>query len=600
MIRIFTLLFSLTFMVFVIAIESSFANQQEEELIRQNKAAAKSSTNSAMFIVHRIKCLKSNDRTALNACNKALSIKPNDAAIKNKKIALHNKLNPKPKPQPNRRVTKAPAPQKIQAVKKIPTPQKIQPAKKVPTHKNNRITNKQKKPINNKVRKAKPLAPSPNNKIREDKKKVISQIQQKLNALGFNAGIADGIAGKNTKQAIKDFQVLTKSLIRPKIDKELLFTLTKAQKQHNVADKQYTLAKQQFSDGDLDATSIIIEKYLSIAPWHKNLRLLDRELKEQIAQNEEEKIRKENTDRLAAIKAASDLAKQTQIEEQNSLRKRELDILVTLAQSQFASQDNEGATSTINKGLLLSPDNETLLNLQERIQIISDKRIKLNIIISNSKQMFQSGNYEDSLSLIENGLILNPNHTDLLTLKDKIILRQKDIQVQKEKDETLSILYSRALISFNNNELDSAIAFVEKGLSLEPEDLNLLKLKSNISTKEEEIRLKNETDKKLANITLQASNNLQNNHIEQALKIVNEGLTQFPNTQSLLELKSNIILKEKELTKLEQEKRKKVAMLLSLIKQKQDLLEVIDNNALTQNQTLLNQAQQTLENSLIQ
>lgn len=35
---------------------------------------------------------------------------------------------------------------------------------------------------------------------------LIRAVQKKLNAMGFDAGIADGIIGPNTRRAIRDFQ----------------------------------------------------------------------------------------------------------------------------------------------------------------------------------------------------------------------------------------------------------------------------------------------------------------------------------------------------------------------------------------------------------
>lgn len=128
-IKLLKLVFS-TLLISLISIEFSSANQQEEKLIQQNKEAAKSSTNQAMFVVHRIKCLNSNDRAALNACNKALSINPNAAALRNRKVLLSNRLNPKPKKQPVRKVTKVPARPVKQVVRKTPAPIKAQITKK--------------------------------------------------------------------------------------------------------------------------------------------------------------------------------------------------------------------------------------------------------------------------------------------------------------------------------------------------------------------------------------------------------------------------------------------------------------------------------------
>lgn len=52
--------------------------------------------------------------------------------------------------------------------------------------------------------------------------KLIKSIQEKLNYLGYNAGLADGISGRKTKQAIREFQKSSGLTVDGKYSKYLL------------------------------------------------------------------------------------------------------------------------------------------------------------------------------------------------------------------------------------------------------------------------------------------------------------------------------------------------------------------------------------------
>ena len=623
----------------LISCEPSIADQQEERLIQQNKQAAKSSTNQAMFVVHRIKCLNSTDRAALNACNKALSINPNVPALRNRRVLLSNKLNPKSRTQPARRVTIAP----VRPVR--------QPAQRAPVPKT-QVTNKPYKPARKVVRNI--PAPRVNNERDNENRKLVIQVQKSLNTLGFNVGQADGIAGKNTMQAIEDFLTLTKNKISPKLDEKLYSTLKEAQEQHYIADKKYQLAKRSLEDGDTEESTQIIKQNLQSAPWHKDFISLNIELKQKIAQNKNSQKIIENsvtadTEKDSALKA--EIATQT--------NQKQIKTLIDLALVQFDNKDIKNAISTLEKGLELSPDNKDLLSLQDKIKIYNDQQVAIDKLVLESQKMYQNGKHNNSMSLIEEGLVLNPNQPELLTLKKKVLLKQDQIKAQNEKEETLSILYARALKGFNNNELDSAIAFIEKGLSLEPQHQKLLELKSNITNKQDEIivqknreskltdlynkslssfknnefstaiamineglsldsdhpkllelktqvlvkqnevQTRNQKDGQLASLFKKASDSLQNNQLDSALALIDEGLLLDSNKLNLIELKRDVVQKKNESIALEKNNQK-IAMMFNLIGEKQNILKAIDDKMSTEQQLLLIQAQQTLESSLSQ
>ena len=659
MIRKPTAITFLALIALIISFESVLADQQEQKLIQQNQEAAKSSTNKAMFVVHRIKCMTSNDRTALIACNKALSINPNEASLRKRKVLLSNKLNPKPKQQI---VRKAPAPvRKIKPqIKKAPTTvRKTQPlVKKTPTPKKIQIAKKIPKPI--KTIALKTSSQKAKAKTLNDKKKTIIKIQQSLNHLGFNVGRPDGIAGKNTKLAIDNFQSLTKSK-NNKLGEKLLLELQKAQKHHDIANQKYTLAKQQLKDGNLEGASTSIYTYLKNAPWHTDLQSLQKDLKQQVSLKEQNNKQKEISEQLTTQNKTVSLPLKSKLETKENPDQKELTSLIELAQTQFAMKDIEKATSTINKAKLINPSNEVLLSLKNNIEIYKnevqankEKDETLSILYARALKSFDNNEldsavafvdkgltlesthpkllelkskisiktketinqenkieavagfynealvsfnnfeFDTAISSINEGLSLDANNLELLELKAKVLSKQTEVDLQKDKDKKLTSLYSQASESFNQNKIEIAIATLNQGLSLDSSNLKLLELKANVLAKQNEIQLQKNTDEKLAILYSQASTNLLKNKIDAALALVDEGLALDPNKLNLLELKRDIFVKRDELTTLEKNNQK-ISKLLSLISEKQDLIETISKKLQTEQQPLLNKAQQTIK-----
>ncbi|WP_299872926.1 peptidoglycan-binding protein [uncultured Cocleimonas sp.] len=582
-----------TSLIFFLSFEPCFSETtQEQRYIKQNQEAAKSSTNQAMFVVHRIKCLNSIGQAALNACNKAMSINSGVPEVRNRKIFLSNKLNPRPKKI--RKVIPPPIRQEKPQIRNKPTPKPS----------TTKLYRKPPKAVKNITR----TSPTPKREKSSPKKdnKVVIQIQKILNQLGFNIGKADGIAGKKTKQAIKDFQSITKSESRPNLDDKLLIELQKAQKLHAVADQKYNLANQQLAEGNLEKSALIIETQLKTAPWHINLKSLNKELQQQVVLQEKSRDSKNTNEKLTSAAPSSN----TNI--------------------------------------------DPIKDETPKISSVNDKESQLANIISEAQEMLQNGKLNYSMALVEKGLALNPNQLNLLDLKDKVLLKQNEIQTKKVKDETLSILYSRAFSSFNKSEIDSATAFIDKGLSLDPSHIKLLELKSKILEKRNAARVQNDKDERISNLYARSLDTLQNNdlnramslaneglsidsnnqklfdlkakieakqievqvqkendetlailydrsldsfrnnEIDSAIALVNEGLSLNNNNPKLLELKRDIMLKKDELTASEK-KNQKIAMMLRLIEEKQKNLDVMENKSLNEQQTLLFKAQQTLE-----
>ena len=76
-------------------------------------------------------------------------------------------------------------------------------------------------------------------------KNLIKNVQELLNLLGYKAGFADGISGKKTEKAIKEFQRKSGLGVTGKITEQLLFSLQKQLKLNNETRAETSNSKKQ-------------------------------------------------------------------------------------------------------------------------------------------------------------------------------------------------------------------------------------------------------------------------------------------------------------------------------------------------------------------
>lgn len=294
----------------------------ENSYIEANKKKAAASTNDAMFTVHRITCLKASGNAALAACNKALAIKPNDVVINNRKATLLKALRPPPTPKVKVKQPKPPVARVAPPVVKKKQPVLPVPVSTLPKQDKAKNVEKKNRPIEKEKAKKEAVEKRDSRESRnaQSKKKMTKRVQTILNQLGFDIGVADGVAGKKTYKAIKKFQKLSKRSLNRKIDAALLSTLKKAQSKHKKANTLHTSATKQQDSGKLDKALTTIEKGLASAPWHKALKILKTKIEQQIASeksNEAEKVKLakatlENEREEAAKKVETQKAKKIQ------------------------------------------------------------------------------------------------------------------------------------------------------------------------------------------------------------------------------------------------------------------------------------------------
>lgn len=479
------------------------SGQDESSFIRKNQEAVKSSTNSALYTVYRIKCLNTQGKSGLAACNQALSIKPNIPALIKRRLLLSAQLKPKRKPVV-RYTPQKPKPVKI--AKPIVKPSISKPVQKTKVTQKS-IDTLRKEEI-----------------ARKRTKEIIVNVQRLLIKLGFDVSVADGIAGKNTRKAIKKYIKLSKRKTSSKINMKLLSDLKKALKLQKKADKNYDLAKEHVSDGEFSEALGAIERGLKLLPWHASLITLKTTVHTQIAANndmkqkeltlqmslrkadEEALKQKQKAELIALQKAKREAEEQKKLEEQENLKKareekkllaqqqairkqekelRRIEEIIFKARGELNQNNFVASLQSVNKGLLFSPENGQMRQLKENIKSAQKEHQlaeKLKRITKNAKKMFDKNDQKKAALLISEGLEINPNDQTLLSLKETLLAK-------KAQGIKLSKLLSKSRKLLNDGSFEDVINLASNGLLINPKHPELLEIKQRATEEQEQVMI---------------------------------------------------------------------------------------------------------------
>jgi len=176
------------------------------------------------------------------------------------------------------------------------------------------------------------------------------------------------------------------------------------------------------------------------------------------------------------------------------------------------------ALQVLNEALGIEPDNKELK--ARAAQVKKDQiSVKLNAIILRAEQAASAGRWDDSIEILNNGLIGDP---------DEKILKTKLAEImQSKREEKLDSALNLADMAARTEKWETAVATLNEILVSEPDNPIFLK-------KFDEI-LKLERNSKIKNLRAQAKNLIKAEKFEEALAAWNELLTLEPeNRQAVL------------------------------------------------------------------
>lgn len=145
----------------------------------------------------------------------------------------------------------------------------------------------------------------------------------------------------------------------------------------------------------------------------------------------------------------------------------------------------EQSLELVDQGLNLAPDQQDLLKMREDLQsrLHAEKLRRMDEIAEQARELRNKGDLDESLELIERGLDIVSEHDALLALRSDV---QRDLQ--RRSDVAKLVVEASGLLKAD--QLDESLSRVEKGLQLEPDHAVLKRLRADIE--ERKVERKNE------------------------------------------------------------------------------------------------------------
>lgn len=171
-------------------------------------------------------------------------------------------------------------------------------------------------------------------------------------------------------------------------------------------------------------------------------------------------------------------------------------------------------------GLNAVPEDARLLALRERIQNYR----KAEDYLEQAKQKQEAGNLRNSSILVQKGLRLVAQHPELLALQEEI---KKVFQRQQQEVQE----YLQQARDYQDEQLPKALAVIEKGLRIAPDQESLLALRRELKTKQQQA---------LSRILRQVGEYRRNGDLEKSLVALQAGLELAPNHSVLRKLETQV------------------------------------------------------------
>ncbi len=464
--------------------KSNLEEQQWANKRRQSTTGKEASGQTAALKLNRLYCKSRTGREALDACEKVLAEVPDDSDAKRRQAQLLAALGP------SQRDSRSPAEPPVSVQGEEKDAQASVPASG------------------------------------QGKRQLIADIQEKLNLLGLDAGPVDGLAGQRTRAAAQQFAGL--SGISPALDEQLASALERALDQDRSATLLVSEAEEIARRGELDNAFEVVQSARVRAPWNVAAQTFEVELKSRIGVRDEE-----NRRRFADVQQ----------------------MVVTIDQA-LTTGDLETAGAIAAEGLEKYPDEGSFARLGQRVaderkQLEAEERERIAkkvALLERALAARSEGALDQALDLLTEGLMLAPDDTQLLALRNEIETQQ--VADERERNAALELaarleeLDRLALAARRVGDLDTSLIYIDEALALAPENLVLGDLRQAVEAERRrerrELAAAAARADRAEKLLVEAQRLQGEQKFGKVLALVDEGLTLVPDHEGLEALRSSI------------------------------------------------------------
>jgi serine/threonine-protein kinase PpkA len=199
------------------------------------------------------------------------------------------------------------------------------------------------------------------------------------------------------------------------------------------------------------------------------------------------------------------------------------------------------------------------------VDLAAQRRAEADQLLAQARQRQQAGALEDSLTRIDQGLKLAPDHPALLALREEVSRQLAEATARKAREEQqiqaqlqAEQFLDQAQRSRQEGRLDLSLIHIEQGLQAVPDHPLLLALKQDVLARQTELtrreeaaerqrteaeRQKTETEqrrRKADELLARALDSQRNRAYETSLLQIEQGLQQVPDHSRLLALREEV------------------------------------------------------------
>ncbi len=281
----------------------------------------------------------------------------------------------------------------------------------------------------------------------------------------------------------------------------------------DIADYYYRESEKLMLLGDPLSSLAMIEEGLKVRPDHKGLR--------QLQTNAQLLLAKEGKERGIGNQRLSRSDRKT------VKASRHIEKLVTDARDRLNEKEYSKSLSIIEQGLKLDPDNPELISIrsdalhslanlekkwgqEQRLReqnLARQQRVKYEVnekkaerLLSKARKDYQQGNYQAALNSTRTGLLVMPEHIEMIALQKKIESswdRTTRTQANKAVNSVVSGIVAKAKKTHASGDSAATMRLIETGLTIDPGNINLKVLKLEIEKTREIELLKQQANTKL-------------------------------------------------------------------------------------------------------
>ena len=243
--------------------------------------------------------------------------------------------------------------------------------------------------------------------------------------------------------------------------------------------------------------------------------------------------------------------------------------LVQEAASLLEGDQPEKALQVAEKILRDIPNHQEAKALSERAREKLSRRARqqekerqLAELLKQAQALYRRADFEGSLSVLERALVLDRQHAETTSLREKVVERLEQKRLEEEKARQAEEVFKKATSKFSEGDPAACLPLIAEVMKLQPGHLAATALQEQAQRRLHEIAKLEEKRQAVRDAITAARQALDAGKLAQARKELKPATELDPNASAVTEVEQLIEQAEAE-RRAKEEKKRKVQMLLS-------------------------------------